>query len=189
MNDERDLTMKPVDETSTHGVIEPRQPAGKGKAFGGGVIVGIVVGVVIAGIGVKMLMPSMMLTTHESRYESVEATAEALQVSIENNGWSSPGIRNMNQSMKKQGVTYDRPVRLVEACNAEHAKSVLQTNPEVSTMMPCAFGVYEKDGKVYITGMNMGLMGKMFGGNIAKVMGGAVAEDEKKILETVIKEE
>jgi uncharacterized protein (DUF302 family) len=189
MNDERDITMKPVDETSTHGVIEPQRPAGKGKSFLLGLILGVVVGVIVAGLGVKMMMPSMMLTTHQSKYDTVEATAEALQVSIENNGWSSPGIRNMNQSMEKQGVTYDRPVRLVEACNAKHAKSVLQTNPEVSTMMPCAFGVYEKDGKVYITGMNMGLMGKMFGGNIAKVMGEEVAADEKKILETVIKKD
>jgi hypothetical protein len=53
--------------------------------------------------------------------------------------------------------------------------------------MPCAWGVYKgKDGKVYISGMNMGLMGKMFGGNIAKVMGGTVSKDEQAILKNVI---
>ncbi len=34
----------------------------------------------------------------------------------------------------------------------------------------------------------MGLMGKMFGRNIAKVMGGAVADDERKILSSVVKD-
>ena len=28
-----------------------------------------------------------------------------------------------------------------------------------------------RDGKVYVSGTNMGLMGKMFGGNVAEVMG------------------
>lgn len=36
--------------------------------------------------------------------------------------------------------------------------------------------------------MNMGLMGKMFGGNIARVMGGAVSKDEARMLEHVILE-
>jgi hypothetical protein len=55
--------------------------------------------------------------------------------------------------------------------------------------MPCAWGVYEgDDGRVYITGMNMGLMGKMFGGNIAKVMGGSVSKDEARMLARVIRE-
>ena len=34
----------------------------------------------------------------------------------------------------------------------------------------------------------MVLMGKMFGGNIAKVMGGAVADDEGKMLSSVVKD-
>ena len=57
------------------------------------------------------------------------------------------------------------------------------------TLMPCAIAVYEgDDGAVYVSGMNMGLMGKMFGGNIAEVMGGSVADDERKILSAVIQD-
>ena len=74
-------------------------------------------------------------------------------------------------------------MRIVELCKADYAKDVLETNPEVSTLMPCAFGVYERDGKVYVTGLNTGLMGKLMGGNIARVMGGGVAMDETKIME------
>ncbi len=95
----------------------------------------------------------------------------------------------MNKSMAKFEVEFPRQVRLVELCNADHARAVLETNSEVSTLMPCAFGVYEGgDGKVYISGMNMGLMGKMFGGRIAEVMGGHVAEDEHAILSRVVVE-
>ena len=93
----------------------------------------------------------------------------------------------MNKSMGELGLEHDRPIRIVELCRADYAHDVLAANPEVSTLMPCAFGVYKgSDGKVYISGMNTGLMGTMFGGRIAEVMGTKVARDEKKILETVI---
>lgn len=37
--------------------------------------------------------------------------------------------------------------------------------------MPLAIGVYEdKKGQVYVSQLNVGLMGKMFGGTIAEVM-------------------
>ncbi len=152
-------------------------------------IAGVVVGLVLAGIIGWLSMPGMMLVTHESRYDSIEETCNHLKAAIEANGWVSPGIRDMNMSMAKQGVQMEKPVRIIELCNARYAKDILMTNPEVSTLMPCAWGVYEgDDGKIYISGMNMGLMGKMFGGNIAKVMGTEVSRDEKTMLKGVITE-
>jgi uncharacterized protein (DUF302 family) len=162
--------------------------SGNGKSlllFLGGIIVGAIL---VALIGWSM-MPTLMLTTHQSRYDSVEETCKQLKIAIKNGGWQCPAVRNMNKAMLKHGVTFTKQVRIVELCNAKYAGDVLATNPEVSTLMPCAWGVYKgQDGKVYITGMNMGLMGKMFGGNIAKVMGGAVAAEEHQMLKEVIKE-
>jgi hypothetical protein len=43
------------------------------------------------------------------------------------------------------------------------------------------------DGKVYLSEMNMGLMAKIFGGNISKIMGGKVVKDEEKMLEGLLK--
>ena len=152
-------------------------------------ILGLVVGSVLVGIIVWLSMPSMMIVVHQSRYDTIEETCNRLKASIEANGWKTPAIRNMNEAMAKHGVQMDKQVRIVELCNAKYAKDVLMTNPEVSTLMPCAWGVYQgNDGKIYISGMNMGLMGKMFGGNIAKVMGGAVSKDEEQILKGVVRE-
>ena len=164
------------------------QKRGKMKTFGTfvfGFITGIVV---VAIIGWKM-MPGMMLVEHQSRYDSVEETCKQLKVAIEAGGWKCPATRDMNNSIGKYGFHMDTQVRIVELCNAKYARDVLTTNPEISTLMPCAWGVYEgKDGKIYISGMNMGLMGKMFGGNISRVMGGAVSKEEKQMLEAVISE-
>jgi len=152
-------------------------------------ISGLVVGAILVGVIGWLSMPSLMIVVHQSRYDSIEETCNRLKAAIEANGWESPAIRNMNKAMAKNGVQMDKQVKIVELCKAKYAKDVLMTNPEVSTLMPCAWGVYKgKDGKVYISGMNMGLMGKMFGGNIAKVMGEAVSKDEKQMLKEVIRE-
>ena len=153
------------------------------------ILVGFVIGAVLTGIVGWLVIPSMMIVKHQSRYDSIEKTCNRLKATIEANGWSCPEIRDMTQAVAKHGVHMDEQVKIVELCHATYAKDILTTNPEVSTLMPCAWGVYKaKDGKVYISGMNMGLMGKMFGGNIAKVMGRAVAKDEKQMLKDIIRE-
>ena len=152
-------------------------------------VLGLIVGVSLIAVIVWLSMPKMMLVTHKSKYQSVEETCQQLKAAIESNGWSCPAIRDMNMTVSQKGVQMDRRVMIVELCKAEYAKDVLSTNPEVSTLIPCAWGVYEgDDGNSYITGMNMGLMGKMFGGNIARVMGASVAKDEKKMLKDVVRE-
>lgn len=148
---------------------------------------GVVLGILACAIGMFAMMPKMMLTVHESRFDTVEETCAALEKAIEKEGWVSPATRNMTKSMAKHGVDFPGDVRIVELCKAEYADKVLQSNPEVLTLMPCAWGVYEgTDGKIYISGMNMGLMGKMFGGTIAEVMGGSVAKDEQAMLASVV---
>ena len=131
--------------------------------FLGAIAVGCALGIILTGLIGWASMPSMMLTVHQSRYSTVEETCAALKEAIEANGWRCPAVRDMNASMAKEGVTMQRAVRLVELCKAGYANDVLASNPEVSTLMPCAWGVYEgADGKILISGMNMGLMGKMF---------------------------
>ncbi len=136
-----------------------------------------------------LTMPSMMIKIHRSRFHSVDQACQELKKAIEQAGWNCPAIRDMNQTLTKHGVTLVRPVRIVELCQPHYAQKVLTTNPEVSTLVPCAFGVYKAaDGHGYISRMNTGLMGKMFDGVIAEVMGKHVAKEEEKILNAVVTE-
>ena len=87
--------------------------------------------------------------------------------------------------MKKHGGGDLPPVRLINLCQANHAFNILQedANKVLSVMMPCTISVYEKtDGKTYVGTMNAGLWGKMFGGTVARVMGGEVAAQQKEFL-------
>lgn len=147
---------------------------------------GLAAGMVLMALAVWQLMPGMMIVSYPSKYHTVEETCVKLQEAIKAEGWVSPAVRNMNQAMAKHQVVHESPIRIVELCKAPYAHEVLSEKPELATLMPCAYGVYEgADGKVYISAMNVGLMGKMFGGVVARVMGGQVAHDEHNILQRV----
>jgi len=152
-------------------------------------LIGGAIGFVLCGIVMFMVMPSMMIVTKECKL-GLDETVAALEKRIPEHGWVIPGGKaiNMNESLAKNEVDFKPGVRLVKLCKAEYAKSVLTTDRHISCLMPCTMAVWEgDDGKVYLSEMNMSLMAKMFGGNIAKVMGGKVVHDEKKMLEGLLK--
>jgi len=162
--------------------------SGNRKTWQAGLIGGAI-GFVLCGIVMFMAMPSMMIVTKESKL-GFDETVAALEKRIPEHGWVIPGGKpiDMNKSMAKHGVVFKPRVTLVKLCKAEYAKSVLASDRYVSCLMPCTMAVWEgDDGKVYLSEMNMSLMAKMFGGNIAKVMGGDVVHDEEKMLEGLLK--
>jgi uncharacterized protein (DUF302 family) len=142
---------------------------------------GAMLGMIIMLATVLSLTPRMILKTHESCY-GVDETCQRLKQSIKKSGMNCPAIRNLNKSMAKGGVEMKSQVRIVEFCKADYARDILITDPALSAFMPCAFGVYEKNGKIFVTSMNAGLIGNLFGGKIAEVMGQKVSSDEKSIL-------
>jgi uncharacterized protein (DUF302 family) len=154
-------------------------------------VAGIVIGFLLCGIIMSEAMPSLMIVTRESKL-GFDETVAALEKRIPEHGWVVSGGKaiDMNKAMAEHGGVIFRPrVKLVKLCNAEHAKSVLTTDRHISCMMPCSMAVWEgDDGKVYLSEMNMALMAKLFGGNVAKVMGGSVVEEEEEMLEGLLKD-
>jgi uncharacterized protein (DUF302 family) len=149
-----------------------------------GICVGFVVGVVVTALGIAGMMRGRMLEVSPSPLATVEETVAAIEKGIAAaDGWSSPGVRDLNGMMAKHGVVFTPKVRLVEMCKARYAAEVLQDDRRVATLMPCALAVYEDDaGKVWLSRLNIGLLARVFGGTVARVMGGGVAPEELRIL-------
>mgnify|MGYP000101986171 FL=1 len=147
----------------------------------GSLIAGILLGgVIVAAIG-WFAMPGMMLHETPSPY-SVDETVEKIRANAENAGWVVAGVTPLHNSVKKHGGGDLPPVILMNLCQANHAYNILQEdgNKILSVMMPCTISVYQKsDGNTYVGTMNAGLLGKMFGGTIAKIMGEEVAADQQ----------
>lgn len=144
-------------------------------------------GFILAAIMFWMLMPSMMIDIQESKL-AFDETVSAIEESAAEHGWAVPKIYNIQASLQKAGYEDMTKVKILSICQPHHAYNVLKNDSDkkVTAIMPCRISVYEdQNGKVFIAGMNIGLMSKMFGGNIAKVMGG-VAEEEHEILKKVL---
>mgnify|MGYP006284377073 CR=1 FL=1 len=147
---------------------------------------GLVAGVIVTLVTVLLVMPGLMIVTQPSRLD-FDATVATLEQELKEQGWASPGTIHLNKSMARHGVELTPRVAVVQLCKAKYAKSVLQTDRYVSCLMPCSVSVWEgDDGTVYVSKMNTGLMGKLFGGNVAAVMGNHVAREEHAILTEVI---
>lgn len=153
-------------------------------------VVGLIAGVIGAVIIVATMMPKQMILTYESQFDSVDETVACIVKSVKSYGWQVSRIGDLKKTLKKHGKDLKPEVRVVKICHADYALEVLSDEKAryASSLMPCTIAVYTDDsGKVLISKMNTGLMGKMFGGTIARVMGGKVGHDEHLILSCVIK--
>jgi uncharacterized protein (DUF302 family) len=146
-------------------------------------IIGLLVGIILTGLIVWNMMPSMMLNEKVSPL-NLDDTVNKIMENATAIGWNA-SRKDLYKSIEKHGGGVVKPVVLVDLCQAQHASKILNDDDAriVSVMMPCTVSVYVKeDGKAYVGFMNAGLLGKAFGGVVATVMGGDVAADQKKFL-------
>jgi len=87
----------------------------------------------------------------------------------------------MQKSMKKKLNEEIPPTKVMKLGQAVYAHALIKHDDTrfVAAMMPHSIAVYKKsDGSTYISSMNMGLMGKIFGGETDIIMGKVQADDD-----------
>lgn len=152
-------------------------------------LVGFIAGIVLVSILGWTQMPGQMLHENQSPY-TVNETVEKIKASALAEGWVVAGVKPLHKAVKKHGGYDIPPVMLINLCQADHAYNILKedSNKILSVMMPCTISVYQKgDGKTYIGSMNAGLLGTMFGGTIAEIMGKQVAEQQQIFIAAALK--
>jgi uncharacterized protein (DUF302 family) len=95
------------------------------------------------------------------------------------------GIHDLKAKMKEKGVDYAGECLVLEVCNPQKAKQVLETNPDVSTALPCRISVYKTaEGKTKIATLRPTELISVFG---TKQLQGVAREVEQE-LEAIMKE-
>lgn len=152
-------------------------------------ILGLVLGLALAmGAGVTM-MRTRMLTAHPSR-RSFQATCEAVERVVgDAEGWGMPiDSQDLMATLVKHGQVPPnlKNFRVFFVCNPKLASRMLSLAPEMAGMMPCSWAVYEdaRD-RVFLSKMNVGLMSRMFGGEIGAIMGKVGRADEAFLAEVL----
>jgi len=147
-----------------------------------GIIIGVISGLIIGLLIAFFMAPSLMF--RQDKYnKDFDATVAALEKAIEERGWKTPVIHDLQATMKKFGKDV-RSVKVLEICHPDHSYEILNRNEEkiVSSMMPCRISVYEKeDGSVWISRMNSGFLAKPMSPVIRKTMSAAAADVEEII--------
>ena len=146
-------------------------------------VAGLLIGALATIALLALAAPGLMIKEHRSPYD-LAATVQAIVTNAANRGWKVSKIHDFREALARPVEPKLAPIQVVELCQPDYAHELLQSgrNRFVATMMRCAVAVYEKeDGKVYVASTNVGLMGRLFGGEIRTAMD-RVARDNGEIL-------
>ncbi|MEE9327414.1 MAG: DUF302 domain-containing protein [Cocleimonas sp.] len=149
------------------------------------ILISFILGAVAAAaIGIKML-PDLMIQEYPSPY-AFEETIEKVVSNAKGAGWKVPGKWKINfQKNLKKVVKIDvGPNTVIGMCEPKAAADILIHDElkRISVMMPCSIAFYEKsDGKTYISIMNMGLLGTVFGDTVKGITSELAPQMEKMV--------
>ncbi len=147
---------------------------------------GMAAGMVLMGLIVWFAMPSVMVVKHRSG-QSYDKTVAALSEAIAHKqDWRVLAVNDYQKSTAAFGAL--ERVGSINVCNPRLAAKVLANDKDrgVTAFMPLGPGVYEdKQGQVSIASLNVTLLGGMFGGAIAEVMGKDAGKDLNDVIASV----
>ncbi len=89
-----------------------------------------------------------------------EAIVSVLKA-VEQKGWTLFQIYDIKERLAAKGFK-QKPLKIIEICNAKHANNFLNKNKLISLCMPCKINVLEENGKIKIVGMKPAIISKFF---------------------------
>jgi len=152
-------------------------------------ILGIVVGIVLMAGVAAAAMRRLMVVEHPSRY-GFEETIERIRAAVERaEGWVFPIPEwHFSDAMIKHGKPFASVDRLIVffLCKAHHAQNMVNAKPEMASIMPCGWAVYERRGRTYLGSMKIPLMALPFKGIVGRTFQ-AVGKEEEAMLTEILK--
>lgn len=148
------------------------------SGFGGAVIGGLIVFFIL-----WQTLPTQMVSVHTSSM-GFEETAAHIEKRVKAAGWKMPKVYDLQKSLANAGYEIPR-IRVYSLCNPAHANRLLGKDDLrfVSAMMPCRIAVFEQGGSTRIASMNVQMLSRMFGGEIAEVMTDVAGEQQEMLAE------
>ncbi len=82
--------------------------------------------------------------------KSVDQAQSDLEEAVKNNGFGVLHSYDLKQTLDSKGVGLDNECRILEICNPQRAKSVLDNDMSMNMALPCRISVYSEDGQTKI---------------------------------------
>jgi uncharacterized protein (DUF302 family) len=137
------------------------------------VIIGFLIGIIFSGILLSVSSGEMMVKEFKSPYEFNKTVDLITQRINAKDGWHVTGVIDQNKEVLANGGFEIGNYKIIKYCHGGYSARMLMADErkKIGNMMPKSFAVYEKsDGQVFISSMNGGIMGKLFGGEVEKII-------------------
>lgn len=116
--------------------------------------------------------------------KTVSEAATALQTAVQTNRFGVMQVHNLKETMTKKGVEFAHECLIVEVCQPQQAKKVLDENMSVSTALPCRISIYEEGGKTILATLKPTALLALF--NAPQLTG--VAQEVEDTIVNIMKE-
>ncbi|MHC4536721.1 MAG: DUF302 domain-containing protein [Planctomycetota bacterium] len=116
----------------------------------------------------------------------VDDIVKKIEQAAQDNQFGVLDIHDLKQKMASKGVEFNSECRIIEVCNPQKSKVVLENNMIISTALPCRISVYEEGGKVKIATIKPTYMLDLFDNLELKSVAQSVEETIIKIINTAL---
>jgi uncharacterized protein (DUF302 family) len=134
---------------------------------------GFLLGIIFAGVFISVSAGEMMIKEFKSPHDFDKTVELVIQRINEKEGWHVTEVIDQNKEIIENGGFAIGNFKIVKYCHGGYSAQMLEADErkKFGNMMPKTFAIYEKsDGQVYISTMNGGIMGKLFGGKAEKII-------------------
>ncbi len=83
----------------------------------------------------------------------LQESVAAFETAISRRGFGVVGKFDFQKTMAQKGVVFSHACVVVEVCNPQKAKVVLEKNMSIATALPCRVAFYEQEGQTVIATM------------------------------------
>ena len=83
--------------------------------------------------------------------KSIDETIKSLTEELKDIGFGVLETLDFKKILSEKGLEFPNNYRLMEVCNPNLAKQVLDANPDLGLLLPCTIAVYQKDNENYIS--------------------------------------
>ena len=119
--------------------------------------------------------------THKAVDEIVAIVTEELKKI----GFGVLETLDFKKILTEKGLEFADSYRLMEVCNANLAKQVLEANPDLGLLLPCTIAVYQKDNDNYISLAKPTTLLSLVSENNLKFSGKEIEDNLIKIIDKI----
>lgn len=137
------------------------------------IIFGFIAGIIFSGVVASISSGEMMVKEIKSPYDFSKTVSVMSDRINAKEGWHVTEVIDQNQEAIMNGGYSIGNYKIIKYCSGKYSADMLSADErkKIGNMMPKTFAVYEKsDGQVYVSTMNGAVMGKIFGGEIERII-------------------